>query len=94
MVNWEIDSDGQMKEIIVCPSYTDHVLTNCWPIISVDATHLMSVYKGTLFIYSCVAGADEANIYAFGTSCGNEDYATWQTFNKLFTEACPSVCFH
>ena len=23
-----------------------------------------------------------------------EDYATWQTLNRLFTEACPSVHFH
>ena len=38
-----------------------------------------------------MTGNDEAYILAFGISGGNKDYRTWNTFNKLFATACPSV---
>ena len=60
-------------------------------VISVDAAHLKSAYKGTIFICSGLTGNDEAYILAFGISGGNEDYRTWNIFNKLFAIACPSV---
>ena len=58
------------------------------PVISVNAAHLKSAYKGTIFIYSGSTGNDKAYILAFGTSGGNEDYRTWNTFNTLFAKAC------
>ena len=61
--------------------------------ISIDATHLKSLYKGTIFIYSGLTGNDEVYILAFGVSGGNEDYMTWNMFNTLFAKACPSVSF-
>ena len=63
------------------------------PVILVDAAHHKSAYKGTLFIYSGLTGNDEAYILAFEISGGNEDYRTWNKFNKLFATACPSVSF-
>ena len=63
------------------------------PVISVDAAHLKSAYKGTIFIYSGLTGNEEAYILAFGISAGNEDYRTWNIFNKLLAKACPSVSF-
>ena len=63
------------------------------PIISVDAAHLKSAYKGMIFIYSWSTGNDEAYILAFGVSGGNEDDRTWNTFNMYFAKACPSVSF-
>ena len=61
------------------------------PVISVDAAHLKSAYKGTIFIFSGLTCNDEAYILAFGNSGGNEDYQTWNTLNKLFAMACPSA---
>ena len=40
-----------------------------------------------------MTGNDEAYILAFGISGGNEDYRTWNIFNRLFAKACPSVSF-
>ena len=59
--------------------------------ISVDAAHFKSAYKGTISIYSGLAGNHKAYIMAFGISGGNEDCRTWNTFNTLF--ASPSVSF-
>ena len=62
-------------------------------VISVDAEHLKSAYKGTIFIYSGLTGNHIAYILAFGISGGNEDYRTWKTFHTLFAKVCPSVSF-
>ena len=41
--------DEQKYVIFVCPRYTDKVLSHMHPVISVDAAHLKSAYKGTIF---------------------------------------------
>ena len=57
----------------------------------VDAAHLKLAYKGTIFIHSGLTGNHQAHILPFVISGGNEDSRTWNTFNKLFATACPSV---
>ena len=47
--------------------------------------------QGTIYIYSGLTGAKEIYMWAFGISMGNEDYATWTLFNKLFSKSCPLV---
>ena len=61
------------------------------PVISIDAAHLKLAHTGTIFIYSGMTGNDEAYILAFGIHGGNEDYRTWNSFNRLFARACPSA---
>ena len=83
MVEWLVDDQKCIPQVYVCPAYTDKVLLYMDPVISVDAAHLKLAYKGTIFIYSGLTGNDEAYILAFGISGGNEDYQTWNTFNKI-----------
>ena len=64
----------------------DQVLSYMHPVILVDAAHLKSLYKDTIFIYSGLTGKDKEYILGFGFSGGNEDYRTWNTFNKLFEQ--------
>ena len=90
-VEWVVDEQKCIQHIFVCPRYTDKVLYHMHPVISVDAAHLKSAYKGTIFI--SLTGNNEAYILAFGISGGNEDYRTWYIFNKSFAKACPSVSF-
>ena len=92
-VEWVVDEQKCIQHIFVCPTYIDKVLSHMCPVISLDAAHLKSAYKGTIFIYSCLTGNDKAYILAFGINGGNEDYRTWNIFNKLFATACPSVSF-
>ena len=60
-------------------------------IICVDAAHLKSCYKGTIYIYSGLTGNEEAYVLAFGIRRGNEDFVSWDIFNMLFAETCPCV---
>ena len=90
-VEWVVDEHKCIQHILVCPAYTDKVLSYMCPVIFVDAAHLKSAYKATIFICSGLTGNDEAYILAFGSSGGNKDYRTWNIFNKLFATACPSV---
>ena len=73
------------------PHYTEHVLQHLWPVISMDAAHLKSCYKGTISIYSGLTGTEQAYIWAFGIKRGNEDFVSWDIFNTLFAQACPCV---
>ena len=90
-VEWVVDEHKCIQHIFVCPAYTDKVLSYMHPVILVDAAHLKSAYKGTIFIYTSLTGNDQAYILAFGISGGNKDYRTWNIFNRLFATACPSV---
>jgi hypothetical protein len=60
--------------------------TQC-PVISLDAAHLRSEYKGMLYIASVLLGGD--NIYPIGfmIANGNEDRKTW-TKKEAFLIIC------
>ena len=91
-VDWKVDWDNNIEHMFICPHYTEHVLQHFHPIISVDAAHLKSCYKGTTtYIYMCLTGNDEAYILAFGIRRGNEYFDSWDVFNTVFTQACPCV---
>ena len=91
MVEWVVDDQKCIQHVLVCLAYKDKVLSYMHPVISVNAAHLKSAYKGTIFIQSGLTRNGEAYILAFGISGGNEDYRTWNTFNNLSAMACPSV---
>ena len=57
------------------------------PMISVDATHLKSAYKGTIGIYSGLTGNDEAYILAFGSTGGNKDYRILEFIQYIACES-------
>ena len=90
-VEWVMDENKCIQHIFACPAFTDKVLSYMNPVISVDAAHLKSAYKGTIFIYSGLTGSDEAYILVFWIRARSEDYRTWNILNKLCATACPSV---
>jgi hypothetical protein len=65
--------------------------TQC-PVISLDAAHLRSEYKGMLYIASVLLGGD--NIYPIGfmIANGNEDRKTWTKMPGLLKEAFLIIC--
>ena len=67
------------------------MLAHVHPVISVDAAHLKSCYKGTISIYSGLTGNDDVHTFAFGVSSGNADFTKWDLFNLLFPKSCCSV---
>ena len=90
-VDWKVHHENSVEHIFICPHYTEHVLQHLQPVISMDATHLKSCYKGTIYICSGLTGTEEAYILAFSIRRENEDFVSWDIFNTLFAQACPCV---
>ena len=61
------------------------------PVMSLDATHLRSVWKGTLFIASVKTGMDEIFPIAFSITTDNENYEGWKYFCQHLQKACPTL---
>ena len=59
------------------------------PVVSLDAAHLRSVHKGTLYVASILSGANE--VYPIGgmISAGNEDGPMWTRMLEHLSDACP-----
>ena len=51
-IDWKVDWENSVEHVFVCPHYTECVLQHSCPVISMDAAHLKSCYKGTIYIYS------------------------------------------
>ena len=62
MVEQLVDNQKCIQHVFVCLAYTDKVLSYMCPVISVNAAHLKSAYKGTIITYSGLTGNDEAYI--------------------------------
>ncbi len=61
------------------------------PVISLDAAHLKSSYKGTMYVASVLSGTNEVYPIGFMISSGNEDGETWTRMLKYLKEACPII---
>ena len=73
------------------PAIANDVLKLVHPVISLDAGHLRSEYKGMLYIASVLSGGDEIYPIGFMISTGNEDRKTWTKILGLLKEACPII---
>jgi hypothetical protein len=61
------------------------------PVISLNAAHLKSIFKGTLHVALVLSGTNEVYLIGFMISTGNEDGKTWMTMLKYLIEACPII---
>jgi hypothetical protein len=59
------------------------------PVVLLDAAHLRSEYKGTLYFASVLSGNNDVFPIGVLISSGNEDRATWTKMLTLFKEASP-----
>ena len=59
------------------------------PVVSLDAAHLRSVHKGTLYVAFILSGANEVYPIGFMISAGNEDGPTWTRMLEHLSYACP-----
>ena len=74
------------------PSISNDVLKTVRPVISVDAAHLWSEFKGMLYVASVLSGGDDIYPIGFMIASGNEDRKTWTKMLRLLKEACPVIC--
>ena len=87
------DAFDNIIDIRLFPPISDEILHFVRPVISLDAAHLRSEYKGMLYIASVLSGGGD-DIYPVGLmiSSGNEDRKTWSKMLSLLKQACPIIC--
>ncbi|KAI2505523.1 MULE transposase domain [Fragilaria crotonensis] len=61
------------------------------PVLSLDAAHLKSVFKGTLYVASVLTGSNDIFPIGFMISAGNEDGALWRKMLRYLKKACPII---
>ena len=84
-------STNEIVDFHFFPGFINDVLKHVLPVISVDAAHLKSIYRGTMFIATVKSGNND--IYPIGLlfSSGNEDKRTWTKFLNLLKQAFPVI---
>ena len=69
----------------------NRVLNYVRPVVSLDAAHLRSAHKGTLYVASVLSGNNDAFPIGFMISSGNEDRENWRKMLTKLKEACPLI---
>ena len=91
VIGYTRDNDMRLVELHVFPGIMNRALKYIRPVISLDAAHLRSTYKGTLYVVSVLTGCNDVFPIGFMISAGNENGDTWQKMLRLLKEACPII---
>jgi hypothetical protein len=87
-VKHEVDEDGRIKRVFVCPPFMNSAIRHARPVMSLDAAHLKSKWKGTLYVASVKTPCDEIFPVAMGIMSENENEDGWTWFLSLLLSAC------
>jgi hypothetical protein len=66
----------ELESIYFIPAFMNNSLKLVRPVISLDAAHLRSKFKGTLYIASTLTGANDIFPIGFMLAAGSEDCRT------------------
>ena len=91
VIGYSRDADLRLCDFHAFPGFMDRALAFVRPVICLDAAHLSGSEKGTLYVASCLSGANEVFPLGFMIATGNEDRATWTKMLLLLKECCPSL---
>ena len=80
-----------LESIYFIPAFINNSLKFVRPVISLDAAHLRSEFKGLLYIASTLTGANGVFPIGFMIATGNEDRRTWVRMLTNLKEACPII---
>ena len=81
----------EMVDLYFFPCFVKDVLKYVRPVISLDAAHLRSEYKGMLYIASVLSGNNDIYPIGFMIAAGNENKETWIKMLRLLKQACPII---
>jgi hypothetical protein len=81
----------ELQSIHFIPGFMNNALKFVRPVISLDAAHLRSEFKGTLYVASVLTGNNDVFPIGFMIAGGNEDRQTWVQMLTYLKEACPII---
>jgi hypothetical protein len=79
-VRYEVDIDSRIYRIFVCPGFMNKTMMHVRPVMSLDACHLRSKWKGTLYVASVKTTCENIYPVAFAITKDNENEAGWTWF--------------
>jgi MULE transposase domain len=82
-------NDGRIESFFLCPNFMNVSLQYVRPVLSLDATHLKSKHKGTLYLATVKTGLNDIYTIAIGIDRANEGYDGWYKFLYPLRNACP-----
>ena len=85
-------SDCDIVDFHFFPSIANDVLKTVRPVISLDAAHLRSDYKGMLSMASVLSGGNDIYPVGFMINSGKEDRKMWTDTIRLLKKARPIIC--
>jgi MULE transposase domain len=80
--------DGKIDSLFLCPSIMNACLWFVRPVMSLDATHLKSKHKGTLYLATVKTGLNDIYAVTIAITRANEGYNGWNTFLIHLKNAC------
>jgi hypothetical protein len=85
------DAENHIQKLFVCPRFMDEAIRFVRPVMSLDAAHLKSKWKGTLYIASVKSACDEIFPVAFAITDDNENSDGWEWFLENLRSSLPTL---
>ncbi|KAL5582889.1 hypothetical protein UlMin_015331 [Ulmus minor] len=79
VVNLEVSNGNRFQYLFIAFAASIRGFSYCWPVISIDATHLKGKYRGVLFTAVCHDANQQIFPLAFGVGDSEND-ASWSWF--------------
>ncbi|KAG7368619.1 MULE transposase domain containing protein [Nitzschia inconspicua] len=88
-VKAESDADQRLRRLGICPGIMRRSLQHVRPVLSLDGAHLLSKWKGTLYIASVQTACSNIYPVSFAIMKDGEDAEGWKWFLELLVQAIP-----
>ena len=89
VTDWEVNNEGRLTHVFVCPGFMNSSLQNAVPVLMVDACHRHDPYKGTLYYITVYSTCRDIYPVAFGITSRNECEESWRYILERLCLACP-----
>ena len=86
-IGYEGDLDFNLERFFVCPGIMKTTLRYVRPVMSLDACHLKSKWRGTMYVASVKTGCDRIYPVAMAIARENENEDGWTWFLELLHSA-------
>jgi MULE transposase domain/Ulp1 protease family, C-terminal catalytic domain/SWIM zinc finger len=87
----ECDGENHIRKVFICPAIMSESLRFVRPVLSLDAAHLKSCWKGSLYIASVKTGCDNIYQVAIAILDEYENISGWKWFLEHLRSSLPML---